>query len=170
MGKRLRARLLFVLEKFAPVFGITLTVDGTLFESALAAWQYVMKNRLLYCLVDRLFRRGHLLSRRYFWVVEWQKETEQAHWHLLVEATRVPFGEIVEIWSRFRPKSAPPLPFKVTSENYKRLERPAFGSVRYSRGMSGEGRRAGLYVSKYFTKWPSSRLSRLGAGLRRASS
>jgi hypothetical protein len=133
------------------VYGVTLTLDGDLFASPEQAWLYVMENRLLARLMRDLERRGHLYSKAYFWVVEFQKWTHQPHWHLLLDAKYVPYGEIVEIWSRFRPTEATPLAEKVTAENYKG-QAPAFGSVRYT--SSGDSERAAFYATKYLTKFP----------------
>jgi hypothetical protein len=154
MGGALQAKLRERLQKFARVFGITLTIDGSLFSTPEEAWRYVMDNRLLSLFVKKLRSRGHLNSRDYFWVVEWQEETQQAHWHLLVDSRFVPFGDIVEIWSSFRPKFAPPLPEKVTATNYKNFERPAFGSVRFSFQNASPWAASG-YATKYLIKVPS---------------
>ena len=151
LGFKLRGRLLDRLQGFSEVYGVTLTVDGSLFENQEAAWQYVMENRLLSRLVRELDRRGHLHSKAYFWVVEFQKRTEQAHWHLLLDASFVPYGELVEIWSRFRPAAAEAIPEKITAENYKG-QAPAFGSVRYTRQLNKVS--AGFYAAKYLVKYP----------------
>src|SRR5204863_4397178 len=98
--------------------------------------------RLLALLVRELDRRQYLHSKAYFWTVEFQKATEQAHWHMLLDATRIPYGELVEIWSRFRPATASPLAEKITSKNYKG-HAPAFGSVRYT--VSGSREKAAYY-------------------------
>ena len=153
LGRNLRQRLLARLATFTDVYGVTLTVDGSLFASPEKAWQYAMDNRLLSRLVRELERRGHLHSKAYFWVVEFQmKETEQPHWHMLLDASFVPHGEIVEVWSRFRPAFAEPLGERITSQNYKG-QAPAFGSVRYSR--HPDKLRAGYYATKYLTKYPA---------------
>lgn len=154
MGRKLRHRLRDRLRLFRKVFGITLTIDGSLFSSPEAAWRYVMDNRLLSQLVKKLHKAGFLSSRAYFWVVEWQEETQQAHWHLLVDSDFIPFGKIVEIWSSFRPKWAPSLPVKVTAENYKTLDRPAFGSVRFTLTGCRDAWRASAYTTKYLIKTP----------------
>jgi len=151
LGARLRDRLLARLAAFNGVYGITLTLDGNLFASPEKGWQYVMDERLLARLVRELHRRGHLHSKAYFWAVEFQGDTKQAHWHLLLDATFVPYGEIVEIWSRFRPPTAPPLPEPITAENYKG-HAPAFGSVRYTPSDNRE--KAAYYATKYLTKSP----------------
>lgn len=153
LGKSLRSKLRERLKRFKRVFGITLTIDGSLFSSPEEAWRYVMAKRLICLLVKKLHARGYLNSKHYFWVVEWQQDTEQAHWHLLIDSEYVPFGEIVAIWSSFRPKSAPALPVRVTADNYKSLDRPAFGSVRFT--LNGEvAWRAAMYATKYLVKVP----------------
>jgi hypothetical protein len=151
LGVQLRQRLLARLASFTGVYGITLTVDGSLFDSPEQAWLYVMENRVLGRFVRELDRGGHLQTRAYFWVVEFQTDTQQPHWHLLVDAEGVPFGAIVEIWSRFRPDSAEPLPERITAENYKG-QAPAFGSVRYTFHRDKE--LAAFYATKYLTKHP----------------
>jgi hypothetical protein len=153
MGWALRRKLTERLNLFRRVYGITLTLDGLLFNSPEAAYRYVRENRCLALLVKELHARGHLHTRAYFWVIEFQEETQQAHWHLLVDASFIPFGEIVEIWSTFRPKSAPAMPEKVTAANYKGLP-PAFGSVRFTLQKSTPTT-AAKYATKYLVKVPS---------------
>jgi PAS domain-containing protein len=152
MGKGLRHELQKRLSRFKCVFGITLTIDGSLYPSAEAGWRDVMNRRLIALLVRKLHERGFLNSRDYFWVVEWQRDTQQAHWHLLIDAEFVPYGEIVAIWSSFRPKSAPPLPEKITAGNYKG-HRAAFGSVRFTI-TSRKPWIAARYATKYLVKVP----------------
>ena len=153
MGKGLRSKLRDRLSALRCVFGITLTLDGSLFASPVEGWRYVMDNRLLSVFVKKLHEKGYLNSRDYFWVVEWQQDTQQAHWHLLVDADCIPFGELVAVWSSFRPKSAEPLPYRVTAENYKTLDRPAFGSVRYTLSSKNPWKASG-YATKYLVKVP----------------
>lgn len=149
----LRRKLTERLGLFRRVYGITLTLDGTLFDSPEAAYRYVRESRCLALLVKELHARGHLHTRAYFWVIEFQEDTKQAHWHLLVDASFIPFGEIVEIWSTFRPKSASAMPERVTAENYKGLP-PAFGSVRFTLQKSTPTT-AAKYATKYLVKVPS---------------
>lgn len=154
MGRKLRGRLRDRLKAFKHVFGITLTLDGSLFGSPEEAWRYVMDKRLLSLLVKKLFNAGYLNSRDYFWVLEWQKNTQQAHWHVLVDSRFIPYGKVVEFWSSFRPKWAPALPEKVTADNY-RSHRPAFGSVRYSFDSYTDAYTAAGYAIKYLIKTPA---------------
>jgi len=162
MGAGLRRKLVSRLAAFGCVYGITLTIDGALFKSPQEAWRFVMDKRLLSLIVKKLFVLGFLKSRDYFWVVEWQEETQQAHWHLLVDSRFVPFGVIVAAWSAFRPRSAGPLSWKpgtsacrrVTPENYRDLERPAFGSVRFSKPL-GSPWAGARYATKYLVKTPN---------------
>jgi hypothetical protein len=101
--------------------------------------------------VRDLDRRGHLHSKAYFWVVEFLKDTEQPHWHLLLDAGRIPFGEIVEIYSRYRPLYSPPLPEPITAKNYKGRA-PGLGSVFFT--PPADPQQAAGYVTKYLTKFP----------------
>lgn len=151
LGYKLRQRLLPRLRTFTAVYGVTLTVDGSLFPGPEQAWLYVMENRLLSRLIRDLEQRGYLHSKAYFWVVEFQHQTEQPHWHMLLDAKFVPYGEIVEIWSRFRPATAPKLEQAITAENYQG-QAPAFGSVRFTPATDRE--KAGYYATKYLTKYP----------------
>ena len=150
-GWELRQKLLRSLESFPAVFGITLTLDGALFESPEQGWLYVMENRLLSRLVRELGSRGLLHTKAYFWSVEFQENTEQAHWHMLLDTSHIPYGVLVEIWSRFRPSFAPPLEEPITAENYKGRP-PAFGSVFFS--PPRDRLKAACYATKYLTKYP----------------
>jgi hypothetical protein len=109
MGYNLRAELIEVLETFTGIMMLTLTVDPTLFASPREAYEHVMDNRGLSELIRELHRRGHLHSKRFFYVVEFQRETEQPHFHMLIDATFVPKDEIEELWSRLRPEDAGPV-------------------------------------------------------------
>lgn len=151
-GWWLREKLIHRLQGFTKVLGITLTVDGSLFQSPEHAWQYVMDERLLSRFRRELERRGHLHSSHYFWTVEFQKKTQQPHWHLLFDATYVPYGEVVEIWSRYRPKWASPLLEPITANNYEG-KAPALGSVRIS--MPNRAEKAAFYATKYLLKHPA---------------
>jgi len=151
MGRALRGRLSPRLKQFTAVFGVTLTVDGALFESPEQAWLYFSKKGLIGRFVRDLDRRGLLHSRAYFWVVEFQKKTEQPHWHVLLDAGRIEHGVLVEIYSRYRPPHAPPLDEPITAENYKGRP-PAFGSLWFS--PPAEPAQAAFYATKYLTKYP----------------
>jgi hypothetical protein len=87
-----------------------------------------------------------LLSRRYFYVVEFQRRTLQAHFHVLVDATFVPFGALLASWSKHRPAAAGPV----------RDDRPAFGTVLFSQSKFGGGPvHAARYATKYTIKVPA---------------
>lgn len=152
-GWKLKRRLKEALNLFERgVYGITLTIDGSLYATPYEAWKDVMRRRLIARLVQKLHQKGHLASRAFFWVVEFQKGTKQPHWHVLVDAKRIPFGLLVELWSACRPRSAPKLPERITAKNYKDHP-PAFGSVRYS-FKTGRASSAANYACKYLIKQP----------------
>ncbi len=151
MGTKLKNELLFVLRQFSGVFGVTLTIDPKLFKTPQAAWAYVTSKRLISRFVRELRRRGFLPTNRWFCVCEFQAETNMPHWHLVLETGFVPYGDLVEVWSSYRPADAPSIE-RVTKENYKGRE-PGFGSVRFSKDHGAE--RACYYVAKYFCKWPT---------------
>ncbi len=144
-GYTLRARLIPALETFTGLMMLTLTVDPQLFSSPRDAYLYVRGHRALSRLMQDLNRADCLHSRRYFYVVEFQKQTEQAHFHVLIDATFVSKSIIDAAWSKFRPPSAGPvLP-----------NRPAFGMTRFSvRRFSGGACHAARYATKYLVKVP----------------
>jgi hypothetical protein len=146
-GYNLRARLVPVLETFTGLMMLTLTIDPQLFPTPRAAYLWVKRKRGISRLMRELDRRGHLHSRRYFYVVEFQRETEQAHFHVLVDATRIPKPAIDAAWSRLRPPTAgPPAP-----------NRPAFGMTRFSvPRFEGGAVHAARYATKYLVKAPES--------------
>jgi len=123
---------------------VTLTVDPQLFPDPESAHRYVHEKRAISVLVNALRKAGVLLGGHYFCVVEWQKKSEMAHYHLLVEAERIPFGLLCELWNRNRPKSAGP----ITGN------RPGFGSVRFSKPNFKNNLHAACYATKYLIKHP----------------
>lgn len=91
-----------------------------------------------------LHESGHLLSRRFFAVVEWQRNTLQPHWHVLVESRFVPHELILNVWGSFRPRTAPrPEP-----------GRPGVGFAWISRSDFADAEHAANYASKYLRKHP----------------
>lgn len=145
-GYNLRAELIPVLETFTGIMMLTLTVDPELFASPRAAYLYVREKRGISELMRRLHDGGHLHSRRYFYVVEFQQHTEQAHFHVLIDASFVPKGAIDEAWSRLRPAAAGPVA----------ANRPAFGMARFSVREFGGPLHAARYATKYLVKTPES--------------
>lgn len=144
-GWDLRLRLMAVLQSFTGLMMLTLTVDPTLFASARDAYLYTRKQRAISRLMRELDAAGHLHTRRYFYVVEFQSRTEYAHFHVLVDATHIPKPAIDAAWSRFRPLRAGPV-----ADN-----RPAFGMTRFSRSkFEGGAKHASNYATKYLIKTP----------------
>lgn len=145
MGIRLRRRLEPILETFSGLLMVTLTVDPSLFASPKEAYFYIRERRCIARTVQDLWRRGCLHSRRYFYVVEWQKRTEQAHFHVLLDASYIPWSFLLESWSKHRPETAGPVV----------PGRPAFGTVLISVAKFGGGAaHAARYATKYLTKVP----------------
>lgn len=123
---------------------LTFTIDPELFTSPQEAFQYVTSHRCISVTMQRLFRWGSLHSRRYVYVVEWQKETEQAHWHVLVDASFIPFEKLCEAWNRNWPEW----------EQRVAIGRPGFGSVRFTVSKFKSPGKAAGYVTAYLTKHP----------------
>lgn len=144
-GYNLRADLVPVLQTFTGLMMLTLTIDPELFGSPLEAYFHVRSRRGISRLMRELDRAGHLHTRRYFYVVEFQRETEQAHFHVLCDATRIPKPAIDAAWSRLRPETAPP----------PAPNRPAFGMTRFSMPrFEGGAAHAARYATKYLVKVP----------------
>ena len=145
LGLDLRRRLIAVLATFKGLLMWTLTIDPKLFVSPMAAYEYVRAKRCVSELVRVLRKTGVLHSGRYFYVVEWQQQTEMPHFHLLVDAEFIDFDLVREAWNRFRPQAAGPFIG----------ERPGFGAVRFSAPKFADETHAARYACKYLTKHPS---------------
>ncbi|MEL6109164.1 MAG: hypothetical protein AAFU85_24415 [Planctomycetota bacterium] len=145
-GYALRRRVLAhgKIRSFGHLQMWTLTIDPDLFDSPHEAYEYCRDKRVISVLVRKLRRRGVLLSPHYFCAVEWQKDTEMVHFHLLVNSKFIPFGTVCEIWNAFRPAAAGP----VTGD------RPGFGSVRFSVKRFCDASHAINYATKYVVKTP----------------
>lgn len=145
LGAKLRDRLIPRLMLFRRIMMLTVTIDPLLFSSPQAAFEYVRDNKLIARLVRRLFNLGHLRSRHYFSVVEWQRGTEQPHWHILVDADYVPYSVLQSVWDSFRPCDAGPIG----------PGRPGLGWTNYQRrDFAGGAEHAANYASKYLRKYP----------------
>jgi hypothetical protein len=142
-GIELKGKLNRELQAFTGLMMLTLTTDPELFGSPAAAYKFIKENRCIAVMIQRLHRRGFLHSRRFLYVVEWQKESQQAHWHVLVDASHIPFPELCEAWNRNWPGWR------------ERVEagRPGLGSVRFSKKDLNRTHAAG-YVTAYLTKAP----------------
>lgn len=144
LGLSLRSRLTETIKKFESLMMWTLTIDPTLFADPSAAFSHARSKRAVSELIRALTKRKRLLTRHYFYVVEWQERTEMPHWHLLVNAKHVPFTDVCEIWNRNRPVNAGP----VTGS------RPGFGSVQFSKRDFKDSIQAANYATKYLVKFP----------------
>jgi len=145
MGYNVRKRLFPILDTFSGQVLVTLTVDPTLFADARSAYLYIRERRCIARTIQDLFRWGYLCSRRYFYVVEWQKNTQQAHFHVLVDAHFVPHDALERSWGKHRPDNA-----GACAEG-----RPLFGYVYISKPrFAGGPAHAARYVTKYLTKIP----------------
>ncbi len=144
LGLKLRDRLVEILESFQALQMWTFTIDPLLFELPELAFGHVRKKRSLSELVRALKKEKYLISKRYFYVLEWQKKTEMPHWHLLLETKHLPFEFACMVWNRNRPKELGP----------PEGERPGFGSVRFSAPVFSNNEHAANYATKYLIKHP----------------
>ncbi|MCK5174002.1 MAG: hypothetical protein KAR47_11470 [Planctomycetes bacterium] len=143
-GYKLRGRLIPVLETFDGLIMASLTIDPQLFSDPQTAYLYTAEKRCIGITTQDLDRWGHLNTRRYFYVVEWQKNTEQAHYHILYDSNFIPWDSLLRSWSKHRPKDAGPVEGK----------RPAFGTVIFSAPKFASPVHAARYATKYLIKVP----------------
>lgn len=143
-GRELRDRLMPKVREFRAVLMVSLTVDPHVFDGdPRLAWRYVRQSRCVSRLVRALDRAGLLHSRRFFYVVEWQKGGF-AHFHMLLDAAFIPHEILSAMWNRFRPRWAgDPAP-----------GRPGLGFVWVSKGGPMGRAHAVRYLTKYLTKNP----------------
>jgi len=143
-GYKLRGKLIPVLETFDGLIMASLTVDPELFPDPETAYLYMMDKRCISVTTRELNRWGHLTTPRYFYVVEWQKNTEQAHFHILYDSTYIPWDSLLASWSKHRPKEAGAVVG----------DRPAFGTVLFSAPKFASPVHAARYATKYLIKTP----------------
>jgi hypothetical protein len=144
-GYNLRAKLISILQSFKGLLLVTFTIDPSLFSDPESAYLYVVDNRCISVTTQDLYRWGYLHSRRYFYVLEWQEETEQVHFHVLYDASYIPWEDLLRSWSKHRPKDTGPVIGN----------RPAFGTAYISKpNFQGDAVYAAQYVTKYLIKMP----------------
>lgn len=144
-GVTLRERLIPQLATFERCIMITLTVDPKQFESPAAAHAYMQEKRCVSELMKSLKRTGYLSSGRYFCVKEFQKNTKQTHFHLLIDTPFIPIQIVREAWATFVPDSY----IRPEGDNS-----PVFGSVMFSAPRFSDARHAAMYATKYLIKTP----------------
>ncbi len=150
MGRQLRDKLVPILGTFREIMMWTFTVDPKLFDSPRDAYFYVRENRCIARTVAEIFDGGWLHSRRYWYVVEWQRDTQMAHYHVLLDASFIPWDFVLSAWGKHRPSEAGPV----------EATRPEFGTVLYSKGRGAKdgpfesAEHAAAYVVKYLRKLP----------------
>ncbi len=143
-GYKLRARLIPRLETFNGLLMVSLTIDPLLFPDPKTAYLYTMEKRCISVTTQDLHRGNYLITRRYFYVVEWQKQTEQAHFHILFDSSYIPFEALLKSWSKHRPETAGSII----------RNRPAFGTVNFSAPKFANPLHAARYATKYLIKVP----------------
>jgi len=143
-GYNLRARLVPILESFRARMMLSLTVDPVLFESPKHAYLYLRHRRAISRTMQDMWRWGHLHSRRYAYVLEFQRETRQPHFHLLCDASFIPHDALMAAWGKHRPPSAGPVA----------PNRPALGYCWISMPSLATALHAARYATKYLVKAP----------------
>lgn len=142
-GIKLRERLRDQIKDWKACLMVTLTVDPKLFENGAEAYHRVRERRALSRLVRSLVKSGHLVSDRYFWVIEFQ-QNGSPHWHLLLETTFCPIERIQGLWDLNRPETCGPV----------EPNRPGFGFCWISKSNFDSMDHAANYATKYCTKPP----------------
>jgi hypothetical protein len=145
MGYALRARLVPILQTFKGLTMVTFTIDPTLFPDPESAYFYMKDKRCIAKTIQDLKRWGYLNTPRYFYVVEWQKNTQQAHFHVLFDSSYIEWNALLKSWSKHRPKDSGPV----------QGDRPAFGTVLFSAPRFADAVHAASYATKYLIKAPS---------------
>ncbi|MCC7350686.1 MAG: hypothetical protein IT446_08970 [Phycisphaerales bacterium] len=77
---------------------VTLTIDPKHFEDPEQAYQYIKRHRCVAETVREL--KQHLITNDYFYVVEWQRNTENVHFHLILNSSYIPFDAICDAWNK----------------------------------------------------------------------
>lgn len=143
MGREVRDKLRIVLASFTSIQMWTLTVDPKRFASPREAHNWVQRKRVISKLVASLNSKGYLFTPRYFWVLEFH-QNGWPHWHLLLDASFIPFEYFRDEFNRIGTGSKDTM----------------LGMVQFSKGRgatSGKfdsSRHAAFYATKYITKEP----------------
>lgn len=171
MGYRLRVDLIEAVQRLGwthPMM-LTFTLDPEVFGDPRKGFDYCRrpKKNAISRTVERLFRRGFLLSRHYCWVIELQ-DNGWPHWHVLVDASFIPFDELAAAWNEnLDGEDGYP-----TWQERVALGRPGLGSVKFSKRDFRSVDHAIMYVTKYLVKppkhpWPEWVKGMSGRALRR---
>lgn len=144
-GVKIRERLIPVLSTFTRCIMFTLTIDPKQFNSPEEAHKYLTKKRCVSELMRVLRDSGYLASDRYFCVKEFQKNTKQTHFHLLIDSPFVPVQLVRDTWA----KNVPAGYLLPEGDNS-----PAFGSVNFTAPNFENNRHAAFYATKYLIKTP----------------
>lgn len=144
LGLELRTRVTPVLRDFNGVLMVTLTFDPEVFDgNPVQCFEYVRDHRVISEFVRRLKEEVH--SRRYFCVVEWQKETEFPHFHICLDANFIDFETLCRAWNSVGPGGLTRM----------RLRRTGLGSIRFTKKDGFESRDHAIhYLLKYIIKIP----------------
>lgn len=149
-GIALRLRVQQATAKWKAVQMWTLTVDPELFDNdPQACFDHVRERKSIAEWVKALRKAGHLIDKHYFCVIEWQKNGFP-HWHILLQAKKIPHEYASQMWDRNRPKHLEP-PERCTDGK----TRPGFGWILYSGTRAGQSvAHAVNYATKYCIKFP----------------
>jgi hypothetical protein len=141
-GWKIRERLEAALAGCGPLLMLTFTVDPSAGD-ARELLDWARERRAVAEVVKQLYRRGHLRSKRFFAVLEFQ-QNGYPHWHVLVESKFVPHEVVSHLWNLNRPAAAGPA----------EPGRPGFGFVWVSKCDFKDGVHAARYATKYLIKAP----------------
>ena len=85
------------IADFERVLMLTLTVERK--ENPKDAYEKAQKDRAVSELIRALHRNKFLLSKRFFYVIEFHKDG-YPHWHVIVESGFIPHSELKKRWAR----------------------------------------------------------------------
>jgi hypothetical protein len=151
---QLRDALKVELESFASPFFTTLTINQDRFSSPEEALEWIQTNGTISEFVRSVRRRGHLLDGRYFVCLEFQ-ENGWPHWHLVFDAARIPFDDLVDAWTGAGWAGRKGVERWGPRPRYQgKGQKPAFGGVRFRQQGRSELGAICHYLTKYLTKIP----------------
>ena len=154
-GIALRIRVKAAISHWKSIQMWTLTLNPENFQGIpCEAFDYVRQRKAISEWVKALRKAGYLQDRHYFCVVEWQKDTEFPHWHILLQTKNIPHAEAARLWNRnFKPEMVSHV--QDEKEREERLQKKNFGYVFFSKSKAWQNpEHAANYATKYCIKYP----------------
>lgn len=154
LGLALRDCLKVELESFESPFMATLTLNQERFTGPEDGLTWVQQQGVISEFVRILRKAGYLLDRRYVCVMEFQ-DNGWPHWHLIFDATFVPFEVLCEAWAQAGWAGRHGVERWGTRPKFEgKGQKPPFGAVNFR--LKGRNSLGAVchYLTKYVTKVP----------------